>query len=128
MDIQLKHEDITIRDKLINKFFEVETNHWWWVARKRIVTTLLKKHLHSKNNKILDAGCGTGAGMLYLRELGTVYGVDLSPTAVAFCKKRGISNVKTADVSKLPFKKNFFDLVCLMDVIEHIQDDKKVIK
>lgn len=128
MDIHISHNHSRMSDDLLNTFFEVETKHWWWVARKKIVVNLLKKYLKNTDNLILDAGCGTGAGILYLQQFGDVYGVDLSPKAVDFCKKRGITKVKIGDVSDLPFKDNFFDLVCLMDVIEHVSNDKLIIK
>lgn len=128
MDIHITHNHSRMNEDLLSTFFEVETKHWWWVARKKIVINLLRKYAKGNNNLILDAGCGTGAGMLYLQEFGTVYGVDLSSKAVAFCKKRGITKVKLGDVSKLPFKNGYFDIVCLMDVIEHVSNDKLVIK
>src|SRR5947207_141966 len=126
-DIHIAHNHSEMSDKLLKIFFEVETTHWWWIARKRIVLSLLKKYLKKKNNIILDAGCGTGASILYLEQFGKVYGVDFSPVAVKFCKKRGIKNITNADVSSLPYQDNFFDLICLMDVIEHIKNDKMVI-
>ena len=128
MDIHIAHQRSAMSERLLNIFFYVELNHWWWVARKRIVLKLLKRYLRTQNNLILDAGCGTGASILYLSELGKVYGIDLMPSAVNFCKKRGIENVRIANVLKLPYKDNYFDLVCLMDVIEHIKDDKIAIK
>ena len=102
--------------------------HWWWVARQRIILTLLKKYLKGDKNVILDGGCGTGAGMFFLSKLGRVYGVDLSPRAVEFCKERGLKTVKLGDISRLPYRDNYFDLVCLMDVIEHIEKDRLAIK
>lgn len=114
-------------DKLLNTFFKVESTHWWWMGRKKIVTNLLKKYLPGKKNVILDAGCGTGAEIIYLRNFGKVYGVDLSPIATKFCQKRGIENVKIGDVSKLPYKNNSFDLVCLMDVLEHTSKNETVL-
>lgn len=128
MDIHISHDSSKMSNKLLNTFFNVETTHWWWIGRKRIIIDILKKYLKKKNNKILDAGCGTGSSILYLAELGHVYGVDISKIAVKFCKKRGIKNVRVANILKLPYKDNFFDLVCLLDVMEHIKDDKVAIK
>jgi ubiquinone/menaquinone biosynthesis C-methylase UbiE len=128
MDIHITHNHSRMNEDLLSTFFEVETKHWWWVARKKIVVNLLQKYVKNKNNLILDAGCGTGAGMLYLQEFGKVYGVDLSQKAVNYCKKRGITRVKLGDVSNLPYKDNFFDIICLMDVIEHVSNDKLVIR
>lgn len=128
MDIHLSHSGNRLNEKLLAKFFEVETTHWWWTGRKKIVSELLSYYLNGKTNVILDGGCGTGAGIIYLGAFGTIYGVDLSPVAIQFCKKRGLKNVMIGNILKLPFENNKFDLVCLMDVIEHIKEDKAAIK
>lgn len=128
MDIHVMQNHSRMSDKLLKIFFVVETTHWWWVGRKNIIKKVFSKYLEKKEYTILDGGCGTGAGILFLQNYGKVYGVDLSKEATNFCKKRGLKRIKTADVSKLPYKNNFFDLVCLMDVIEHIKDDKMVVQ
>ncbi|MBI5045338.1 MAG: class I SAM-dependent methyltransferase [Candidatus Levybacteria bacterium] len=128
MDIHLGHQESSMSPKLLDIFYKVETTHWWWVGRKEIISFLLKKHLTNKKNLILDAGCGTGSNILFLKKFGDVYGVDTSLSATKFCQMRGLKNIKTADVSNLPYNDNSFDLVCLMDVLEHIKDDKKVIR
>lgn len=128
MDIHVAHNRSRMSDKLLHTFYKVELNHWWWVGRKKIILNLLKKYIKSKKNIILDAGCGTGAEINYLKKFGTVYGLDLSSTAVQFCKKRGIKNIKTGDISNMPYKENYFDLVFLMDVLEHTSNNLAVLK
>jgi methionine biosynthesis protein MetW len=82
--------------------------------------------LHSLKNfkNILDIGCGDGAfDKILIKEFPQVvlYGVDISHEAVSICKKEGINAVEL-DVSNqpLPFDENSFDVVILLDVIEHL--------
>lgn len=83
-----------------------------------INTALLKKYLpKNRKLKILDAGCGPGAALLYLSFFGDVTGVDISDEALKFARKRG--KVKKGDISSLPFEDESFDLVTSLDVLYH---------
>jgi ubiquinone/menaquinone biosynthesis C-methylase UbiE len=127
MDIHVEHNHSRMSERLLDTFFKVETTHWWWVGRKNIIKIFLKKRFNSKKITILDAGCGTGSNIIFFNQFGKTYGIDISPIATKFCKKRGIKNITTCDVSKLPYKDSYFDLVSCMDVLEHIEDEKKAI-
>lgn len=98
--------------------FEVEENHFWYRGMKLITEVFLRKHLpRLTNNTILDAGCGTGGAELFLRKFGNTFGVDISPVAISYCKKRGLKNIRQYSIEKLPFADNTFDLVTCLDVI-----------
>lgn len=93
-----------------------------------INSSLLKKYLPKKKElKILDAGCGPGAALLYLSAFGDVVGIDISDVALKFAKKRG--KVKKGTVTAIPFKDNSFDLVTCLDVLYHawVEDNDKAI-
>lgn len=81
---------------------------------------LLKKYVKS-DSKILDAGCGTGGTMIYLKKAGfkNILGIDKSLDALEFCKKRKLNNVKLASVDNLPFKNESFDAIICLDVLYH---------
>lgn len=112
---------------LYEDLFSLEDKHWWHISKRRIVHKLIENYNSYKNPKILDIGCGTGKNMRELQNLGTVYGLDSSSEALRFCKKRGLNNLMLGSAEKTHLKSNSFDIITLLDVLEHT-DDKKTIK
>lgn len=108
------------------KNFDFEENYWWFVGRREIVMNSIKKW-GGRFPRILDFGCGTGFTMTELSRLGTVYGVDASPTALDFCKRRNLTNVYLLDDDPSVLKEKF-DLITMLDVLEHIDDDVKALE
>ncbi len=102
--------------------FYYAANHAFFLSRVAVFRTKTGKAL-----EILDAGCGTGLLAKRLQKFGDVTGVDISPKAILYSKKRGI-NVKKASINKLPFNSKIFDIVVSMDVLYHKKvDDKKAL-
>lgn len=81
--------------------------------------------------KILDIGCGGGLLTNSLAKLGhEVFGVDLSlPSLKVAAEKDATKSVvyKEASAYEIPFLEGDFDVVCAMDLLEHVEDPKKVI-
>lgn len=105
--------------------YEVEESHWWFAGRRRIIEGFLEvlaKKLPS-NPHILDVGCGTGANLEMLSRFGSPEGVDVSPEALAFCRQRGLNNVREGQAECLPYPDGSFDLVTGLDVVEHLDND-----
>lgn len=117
--------------KEYKNIFENEESHFYYVSTHNLVLALIDRYLKRSEGrplKILDAGCGTGLLAKKLEQFGDVVGVDMHPEAVKFSKNRGV-NVKKASVTKLPFAKNFFDILVSIDVIYHkqVRSDTKAI-
>jgi ubiquinone/menaquinone biosynthesis C-methylase UbiE len=95
--------------------YKVETEHWWYKGLRGALFSWIKNF---KPKKILDAGCGTGINMLLLQEKGyEMHGLDASPEAVEFCKKRNLKQVSLGVIENLPYKDSEFDLIYSMDVL-----------
>ncbi len=122
---------------LYEDLYKQEDKHWWHLAKRAAVVELIERLLRRsapRNDKsrtgqdgrvkILDLGCGTGKNMEVLSQFGETFGVDMSPDALKFCKKRGIKNVKLGSSYKTGFEKSYFDLITLLDVLEHTDDNK----
>ena len=106
--------------------FRVEQSHWWYTGRRKILESFLEdicSHITDRRPRILDVGCGTGANLLMLSKYGDAEGVDVSEDALAFCRERGLKNVKLGAAEKLPYEDGTFDLVTALDVVEHLDDD-----
>lgn len=97
---------------------KVESSHWWHGGMRANSVAMLDR-LYGKRTdlSILDAGCGTGGNMRFLRRYGTVVGVDIAAESLEF---RTISEGMTrGSVLQLPFASNSFDLVTSFDVLYH---------
>lgn len=112
-------------EAVYDTFFELEEKHWWFLARCEIVLDLARRFLKKEyDNEILDIGCGTGMVLRNLQQLGTVKGLDFSPVAVKYSNMRVNGAVKLGSITdSMPFGENSFNLITLLDVIEHLDDD-----
>jgi len=104
-----------------------------------VITVNFNKISIKPGFKILDIGCGPGrhVSALYAHENVTVIGADLSLDDLKQGVKRlqfhdqlgahcgGTWAFTTADITRLPFKDNEFDLVICSEVMEHIPDEGK---
>ena len=90
---------------------------------------LYESHIELEDKDILDAGCSLGGKTVYYAEHGckSITGVDRDDVyikhAKQFAKKKGMLNIqfKIAELNKLPFESDSFDLIFLNDVVEHIR-------
>jgi SAM-dependent methyltransferase len=116
----------------IQKYYRFEREHWWFAIRERIIVQVLKKSIPSvarnKPLKILNVGAATGKTTEMLQQFGEVTTVETDDYAIDFLQnKLGIS-VVNASVEALPFSNNFFDVICLFDVIEHVNNQHVAIE
>ncbi len=109
--------------------FELEDRYWWFVARNRIVLKLTFKYTNLvKNCKVLDFGCGTGGFSSLLSKHFDVIGLDTSPLAIEFCRKRGLKNLFLGSIDDFPANDYLLKGVFALDVIEHIDDDRAILR
>jgi SAM-dependent methyltransferase len=88
---------------------------------RRVSSALLDRYLPARNAEraIFDAGCGTGGMLETLRLYGHTVGADASTSALRFAGMRAAAPLIQADVCRLPFASESFDLVTSFDVIYH---------
>jgi SAM-dependent methyltransferase len=102
-----------------------EDEHWWWVARRRILDRLLSRiSLPSCRPEILDMGCGAGGNFSMLSKHGSVFGAEPDATTRRFASERGVVPVECGLLpDAIPFEGRAFDLVALLDILEHVERD-----
>lgn len=115
--------------RLIDIFSQIEEYHWWFEGRRIFLKKIMDSYLDPKRQKIkiLDIGCGTGSNINFLSKFGEVYGVDNYKLAIDYCKRKGYKNIKLSQAYKLPYPNSYFNIITMLDVLEHIEDDKKAL-
>lgn len=100
--------------------------HWWFAARRHILRSQLERLELPPDAEILEVGSGTGANLGMLAEFGRVVGLEMSAGAIALARQRG-AGAATMLLGRCPeglADLPRFDLVCMFDVLEHIEEDR----
>jgi ubiquinone/menaquinone biosynthesis C-methylase UbiE len=74
----------------------------------------------SSGSLVLDAGCGIGNITGKYCNIHSIIGIDDQFSAVQYCSRLYRGQYMQADLYNLPFADNTFDLILLLDVIEHL--------
>jgi len=97
-----------------------------------LLDQLLKGRI-TETMRVLDAGCGSGRNIKYLMQAGVeVYGADVSPEAIQqvqqLAKSNGLAHASekfvVADLVRLPFSEDQFDVV-LCSAVLHFSEDEQ---
>ena len=102
----------------------LEETHWWFVARRSILEQVIGKLSLPKSAEIFEVGCGTGGNLAMLADHGRVYAMELDETARIFASNLKLGEVRAGCLpDALPFPERQFDLIVLLDVLEHVEED-----
>jgi SAM-dependent methyltransferase len=106
-------------------FFEIQKKHWWFVTKKEIVLDTINICLRKSGDiKVLDIGCGSGLMLNALENIGQPFGMDMSDEAINFSKEIFKGRVEKGVLpDQIPYEEDFFDLITVLDVIEHVDRD-----
>ena len=119
-DVPADHYDKGLKHNLFQKF--------WHSRRFHEVSKVVKE----VKGPFIDIGCHAGTFTeQILRKINSkkVYGVDLSPSAIALASKKiPHGKFKIADGAKLPFKSNFFEAAFCLEMLEHVDNPVEVLK
>ena len=94
----------------------IEERHPWFVARRRLFAALAGD---DRRARILDVGCGTGIFLAHLKSRGFT---DLAGVETSEDLRAGFRDPTIELFAELPDRR--FDKVFLLDVLEHIDDDR----
>lgn len=108
--------------------YKLEDSYWWFVVKFQLVRSIIKKYCNlPANSTIIDIGCGTGGFSSKIADEYNVLCLDTSPIALEYCQKRGLKNLYNLYLEDFPKDKYQVQAATMLDVVEHIDDDKKFI-
>ncbi|MBS1955912.1 MAG: class I SAM-dependent methyltransferase [Cyanobacteria bacterium SZAS-4] len=115
---------------IFGQLAEIEGDSFWFKGRNKIICWALQKFFPSTHD-FLEIGCGTG---FVLTELARTFpsmklsGSELFEEGLEFAAKRlPEANLFQLDATNIPFEKSF-DVIGAFDVLEHIEDDSRVLQ
>jgi SAM-dependent methyltransferase len=109
---------------------QLERSHWWFIARRSILSALLRRLLPAPPPPlVIDVGCGTGGTLAELSGWCRCVGIDTSVRAIELASSRFphvrfIQGFAPADLGELAGQADAF---LLLDVLEHIEQDKAML-
>ena len=109
----------------------VEGSHWWYGGMRAITASMLDRAYAGRCDlHVLDAGCGSGGNLRFLRRYGSVTGIDLAAEALALGRPNAQSQLARASVLALPFADASFDLVTSFEVLYHraVPDERAALR
>jgi len=91
------------------------------------ILTILKPFLKRKNMQILDIACGTGKFLKKLQKTSKkqlkLFGIDSSENMIKQAKRKPRTiKYEVANVEKLPYRNNKFDIITCSHAFHHFQD------
>ena len=133
--MKFKKYDIEWNDKNISRLWDYYSNQgdteYFSELYGREILKITLKHVSFKKKKLLDYGSGRGGLLQHILDLKLnlkYNALDFSKKSIQFLNKKYINN-KVFEVSEhiesLPstFVENYFDIVTLLEVIEHLNKD-----
>jgi SAM-dependent methyltransferase len=103
---------------------QVQQAHWWFAARRDILRAIIRQLRLPPRARILEVGCGTGGNLAMLAQFGTVCAAESDGFALAHARDISGMDIREGRLpDRIPFTDELFDLVCVFDVLEHVEDD-----
>lgn len=118
-----------MRAYIYQEMARLEDTHWWFCGRRSILQRRLASWALPAGAAILDAGAGTGGNLAMLSKFGEVFALEMDDTARAMANARGIAQVEAGHLpDAIPFPGQLFDLAVMLDVLEHVEEDKETLQ
>lgn len=110
--------------------YRADTDHWWFAARRTIFDRLLSDVVDARPGAaltILDIGPGSGVNLPILAPRGSVTVLDFDTGSLQACGRAGAARLVRGDAVTPPLAPQSFDLICALDVLEHLDDDARAL-
>jgi SAM-dependent methyltransferase len=112
------------------RLFSLEARSFWFRGRSDLIEWALARYFPSAHH-VLEIGCGTGYVLERLHRAFpdlALSGTELLGEGLVYARERigDAVSLQQADATQLEFREAF-DVIGAFDVIEHIEDDRRVL-
>jgi len=117
-----------------NSFYDSNTKLWRELGARQKFENIVCLSKHMNFNRVLEVGAGEGSILQLLNDsdfCNELYALEISDSGIEQIKKRKLSKLKQAakfDGYNLPFKDQYFDLVILSHVLEHVEFPRALLR
>ena len=109
--------DFYEKDEVIHEVVEASRS----VLSYNLIKKILSKTAAHQKSKILDVGCGDGSFIKQFKDKRQIFGLDRSKKAIQKVNKLGLNGIRlNISNEKFPFENDYFEIVYMGDVIEHL--------
>ncbi|HSD91174.1 MAG TPA: bifunctional 2-polyprenyl-6-hydroxyphenol methylase/3-demethylubiquinol 3-O-methyltransferase UbiG [Kofleriaceae bacterium] len=142
MAYQVVFWNVIRRARSINNEWYADLGERWYVAEDTPIA-LLRAESRQRNPwvadeivrtlgpapmRVLDLGCGAGFLSNYLAARGhDVTGIDTTAENLTVARAHGTATYELGDACALPYPDASFDVVCAMDLIEHVDHPDELV-
>jgi ubiquinone/menaquinone biosynthesis C-methylase UbiE len=121
-----------MQDDAYKAMRSMQEHHWWWQGMRGLYRAVLARFVPGNRGsrdrlRVIDIGCGFGANIPVLESIGTVVGVDVSLDALRAIRNRPTLGLVQAAATALPFRAETFDVLALLAVVEHVDQDDQAL-
>ncbi len=103
-----------------------EPKHNYYTHIRRDILPFINQ---SQYNNVLEIGCGQGLTLKYLQDhdlAQTTYGIELDPHQSQIAQ-HNVDHIIQGDIETLPLPITKFDLILLLDVLEHLHNPQQLL-
>jgi len=98
-----------------------------YVADRKIIQANFKARIQrlrqiKPSGKLLEIGCAYGFFLDLAKDYWDVQGIDIYPAGIKYAREELGLNVTQADFLELPEEPAVYDVICMWDTIEHLQN------
>lgn len=117
-----------VNEREIARLAQADRTSWWIRGRRALVSAVLRSTRPGPGGLVGDLGCGAGGMREAFRGVGPVVGIDLSPLAIDVCRAKDYRWLALGALERLPLRGETLDLAGVTDVLEHVEDDERVVR